>query len=652
MRAACRCTAVVVRKWKRGGSIDELPGTLKSLYTLLWCVRVCVSIPVVFHRPSASAALFALSPLLLLGAMGRPGHKRPRPPPYSYTEEEAEPSALSNEPHFPLFSHPLCNSGNNGLQALVAGTTSGATKKTAAAETEDADEEAGQAAVQHVWGDLSEADIATAPGNVEVDGAGVAWLVNTSLRSSEADTQPSTSDHHGVAAAATSAAAAPETSTQVTLVSTCHRGNDRDQNDIKAAPPLGAAFLACDAALREKLSRAKGEFDEIPVAVFKRVRSACNPAEALGRGSFLNRSAMKLANIDAIVAGQLSLGGSGGSDQEQSAEKQEKAKVVARGGGHSGAGCEPLQAKALPSIQPAAKKALLFADLCGGPGGFSEYLLRRRRQINLPARGWGISLREGDGGGGSSSGIGIRDSTAAQNSSRDDAVVGDHDGGTDNGDGEDHCKCFFSTGEETETAIASENSDSTMTTMERPLIPAVQSTAGPSPDRAVERGLSRHQNDHRDKDGIKKEEDPCAWRLDHLKPWCDVSVSTAGMEPPGTATTKYWGEGDAPKCSKPAAAIAAAAAVPPLLEMRIDFGPTGTGDVMDMNNMQGFVDTILASTAGRYLDLVIADGGFGAARDALEQETLLSPLLHCEVGKLKWRGRFRVKGRRERRRGT
>jgi len=30
--------------------------------------------------------------------------------------------------------------------------------------------------------------------------------------------------------------------------------------------------------------------------------------------------------------------------------------------------------------------------LCGGPGGFSEYLLWRRRTSNQPVRGWGITL--------------------------------------------------------------------------------------------------------------------------------------------------------------------------------------------------------------------------------------------------------------------
>ncbi|CAN0433783.1 unnamed protein product, partial [Scytosiphon promiscuus] len=67
----------------------------------------------------------------------------------------------------------------------------------------------------------------------------------------------------------------------------------------ETAPPSATPFDACEPALRDQLSRVKREFDEIPPVVFKRARSACNPAEALGSGSFLNRSAMKLANIDA-----------------------------------------------------------------------------------------------------------------------------------------------------------------------------------------------------------------------------------------------------------------------------------------------------------------------------------------------------------------
>jgi 23S rRNA U2552 (ribose-2'-O)-methylase RlmE/FtsJ len=34
-----------------------------------------------------------------------------------------------------------------------------------------------------------------------------------------------------------------------------------------------------------------------------------------------------------------------------------------------------------------------FVDLCGGPGGFAEYLIWRAKENNVKCRGWGITLR-------------------------------------------------------------------------------------------------------------------------------------------------------------------------------------------------------------------------------------------------------------------
>ncbi|GMH78972.1 hypothetical protein TL16_g07992 [Triparma laevis f. inornata] len=39
---------------------------------------------------------------------------------------------------------------------------------------------------------------------------------------------------------------------------------------------------------------------------------------------------------------------------------------------------------------------LKFLDLCGAPGGFSEYIIYRSAKRNRRARGWGMSLREGN----------------------------------------------------------------------------------------------------------------------------------------------------------------------------------------------------------------------------------------------------------------
>jgi cap1 methyltransferase len=89
---------------------------------------------------------------------------------------------------------------------------------------------------------------------------------------------------------------------------------------------------------------------------FLQARRACNPMEFLGEGQdgglnsmFINRSAIKLANIDALMNFALTK-------------------------------CAP-------------NKPFSFVDLCGAPGGFSEYLLYRCRRRGIPfCSGYGMSL--------------------------------------------------------------------------------------------------------------------------------------------------------------------------------------------------------------------------------------------------------------------
>lgn len=90
---------------------------------------------------------------------------------------------------------------------------------------------------------------------------------------------------------------------------------------------------------------------------YEEARRASNPYEFLGEGRdqglnslFMNRSAIKLANLDALLDFQLT--------------KQQYAFGPFR-----------------------------FVDLCGAPGGFSEYLLRRCVNLGVhECRGYGISL--------------------------------------------------------------------------------------------------------------------------------------------------------------------------------------------------------------------------------------------------------------------
>jgi len=89
-----------------------------------------------------------------------------------------------------------------------------------------------------------------------------------------------------------------------------------------------------------------------PNVHFEKARRACNPFEVLGEGRqggmnsfFMNRSAIKLANLNAMLDFTLT--------------------------------------------QHDRKGDFIFVDLCGAPGGFSEYILQFCRQ---QCRGYGMSL--------------------------------------------------------------------------------------------------------------------------------------------------------------------------------------------------------------------------------------------------------------------
>jgi cap1 methyltransferase len=93
-----------------------------------------------------------------------------------------------------------------------------------------------------------------------------------------------------------------------------------------------------------------------PSLEFVQARRLCNPYEALGEGRngglnsmFINRSAIKLANIDALLQFQLAQSANAGDE-------------------------------------------FCFVDLCGAPGGFSEYLLHRCFSNQQPVRAYGMSL--------------------------------------------------------------------------------------------------------------------------------------------------------------------------------------------------------------------------------------------------------------------
>jgi len=107
---------------------------------------------------------------------------------------------------------------------------------------------------------------------------------------------------------------------------------------------------------------------------FASARRACNPFESLGEGRegglndvFMNRSAVKLANVDAVLDFAL-------SQSLAAVTIGPDADHDNRGGG--------------------SRDSFRFVDLCGAPGGFSEYLLKRCAQygVHSSCYGYGMSL--------------------------------------------------------------------------------------------------------------------------------------------------------------------------------------------------------------------------------------------------------------------
>ncbi|KAI9346963.1 FtsJ-like methyltransferase-domain-containing protein [Obelidium mucronatum] len=127
----------------------------------------------------------------------------------------------------------------------------------------------------------------------------------------------------------------------------------------KAALPNYDLF--CYAALITRLSQKRTSLSQqLDPSAFSSARNATNPFTLVtdSQQLFINRAAIKIANMDAM------------------------ASFVNR----------------LVENSRSWRSEPVFADLCSGPGGFSEYILYRirKRHPNCSPKGYGITLRRGD----------------------------------------------------------------------------------------------------------------------------------------------------------------------------------------------------------------------------------------------------------------
>lgn len=111
----------------------------------------------------------------------------------------------------------------------------------------------------------------------------------------------------------------------------------------------------CDEQVLQDVLTCKTVFDRLEPEEMRRARTRSNPFETIRGGIFLNRAAMKMANMDSAF------------DFMFTSPKDEDGSPVL--------GPEDL---------------LYFADVCAGPGGFSEYVLWRK---GWQAKGFGFTLR-------------------------------------------------------------------------------------------------------------------------------------------------------------------------------------------------------------------------------------------------------------------
>merc|ERR1740128_82100 len=111
----------------------------------------------------------------------------------------------------------------------------------------------------------------------------------------------------------------------------------------------------CDEDVLLQVVQCKSIFDELEPEELRKARSRSNPFETIRGAFFLNRAALKMANIDTVFDFMFT---------------------------------DPKNQDGSPVLS--STDLLYFADVCAGPGGFSEYVLWRKK---WEAKGFGFTLK-------------------------------------------------------------------------------------------------------------------------------------------------------------------------------------------------------------------------------------------------------------------
>ncbi|XP_074092933.1 cap-specific mRNA (nucleoside-2'-O-)-methyltransferase 1 isoform X2 [Macrotis lagotis] len=113
----------------------------------------------------------------------------------------------------------------------------------------------------------------------------------------------------------------------------------------------------CGEELLHSVLKCKSAFDDLDGEEKRRARTRSNPYEMIRGVFFLNRAAMKMANIDFVFDRMFT---------------------------------DPKDSSGASLLKDRCPELLYFADVCAGPGGFSEYVLWRKK---WHAKGFGMTLK-------------------------------------------------------------------------------------------------------------------------------------------------------------------------------------------------------------------------------------------------------------------
>ncbi|CAG8476762.1 6581_t:CDS:10 [Funneliformis caledonium] len=109
--------------------------------------------------------------------------------------------------------------------------------------------------------------------------------------------------------------------------------------------------IFCESRVVHNLLQKKDSIESVSHEKFTEARHKSNPYEKVGNSIFMNRAAVKLACLDSLIG-----------------------------------------LTTIKSYDPDKDHVFCFADICGGPGGFTEYLLWRKLSWGEQVSGWGITL--------------------------------------------------------------------------------------------------------------------------------------------------------------------------------------------------------------------------------------------------------------------